>query len=109
MKKMLFMIAIISALWLVSPTAGVAVEWVQNCTVNSVGAGADTLNNYVPIQMTCPGYPLKNFYIMGGDMAAKNRVLATFLTAISTERVVMIRVDDMNATQVGVDVVLVRQ
>lgn len=108
MKKMLLMVAVIAALWMVSTTAESA-GWIDNCVVNSVGAGSDVYNTYVPIQMTCPGYALKNYSIKGSDMAAKNRVLATFLTALSTEKPVMVHYDDMAADPVYLDVVLVKQ
>lgn len=109
MKKRLFLVAVIAALWMVSPAVGSTSDWLAGCTVNSVGAGADTYYHYVPIQMTCPGFPLKNYNIKGSDMSAKNRVLATFLTALSTEKTVMVRVDDKNADPAVVDIVLVQK
>lgn len=108
MKKMIVMLTIFAALVVASPRVESA-DWILNCTVNGVGAGADHLSAYVPIQLTCPGYTIKNFSILGADMSAKNRVLATVLTALSTEKPVMVYVDNMASDPVGIYVVLVNQ
>jgi hypothetical protein len=80
--------------WVIAPAVVTAAPGYLNCVVNSVGVGAGANTGYGPIQMTCGSDPLKNFEIVGGDSTGTNRALAALLTAISSEKNVMVYVDD---------------
>ena len=110
MKKMLLTVAVIAALLVVSPTVvSAANDWLLDCTVNSIGAGADDYYFYLPVQLTCPDNGSKNYSIKGTDMAAKNRVLATILTALSTEKTIRVFVDEKTAAEPGIRVLRVQK
>ena len=111
MKKMSLVAAVLVILtisWVVAPTVVTAAPGYKNgCIVNSVGVGAGTYTGYGPVQMTCPGDTLRNYEIWAGDVTGTNRALAALLTALASEKTVMVYVDNTTATVPVIQIVYV--
>ena len=102
MKKMSLVAAVLVILtisWVVAPTVVTAAPgFLSNCVVNSVAVGAGSYTGYAPLQMTCAGDSLRNYEISAGDSTGTNRALATLLTALASEKNVVVYVNDTAAT-----------
>lgn len=112
MKKISLVVAVLAIItvsWIVTPSVVTAAAGYKSaCVVNSVGVGAGSYTGYAPVQMTCSGDTLRNYEIGAGDATGINRAVATLLTALASEKTVMVYVNDTAASVPVIWVVYVK-